>query len=1108
MTNEDPDSLRSLSKESLRDVVGLANQMAAPGVQVVPGERWAFHYPGEEGARDKALQGLMSGTMTPDQAAPYLRPDALVYDVKELEGQGQAGLLSRIRDISSRMAHYDYGRFAEFVSGMKGSKLGLGGIQQLYEGISQSRTRQELLRAYGSTGRRDIEAAIRAEADRVMPRLGDLGSWDRILETLKMDWAHEHAGAIRSEQRDAAIQQLSGDERKIFDELRQDYGQYAKKGDQADYEALVKGMRQHIQGPDPTPPSESPPPDAPDMPPPEPADMPAMDEEPFEPTEEMQQVMDEIQEHMEDAGFPGGPDDPGIPPDDEDEYITPPTPPEPPPGADQGQQEKQKAITMFEITPSGTSTKPMGDYFCSGRKSYYDAPRKTWSKRKQLTPYSKTIQGTERQTISGRIAPDRPGGVTALPIPNQYGLDMSTFRSSGSVEVSRDQNGCFYLKPQGDCTFSVDFLAEKPPFVGAPIHEDLQPLYRGSLSGGTESFLSGLNSLSAHEKAKQAQRHILQNHHYPGGGTDLRVAQALQEKLRESPADQYIQNLDKSEYLECYSANTLFAAMMRKLGVPTRLVVGHMIDSAKDGKTAITDTTGHAWTEIWDGNTWVRYDATPPPKPEDRDPSEPQERGDDAGEGSGPMDKADDGGTEQPQQGESGGEQSGEGEGEGADGGAGDDLDSDQLRGQVQDAIDQLQQNLDQLPEASDSEMQQGEQAVDEAREEMQEMQEKQQEMRQDLQNADSAEDLKKLQDQIEEAAKDDELLQDMLDDLKERLDAATDQMKEELKEKLEEMADDGFLDEERRDQLEEKVDETDLDGLEQIQKEIDQESALFDQFEDLREEVRPMVEQWYQYFAERLPRQDEVDVDEDSLTRQGSFNRHSLMRFRNLILGTVKNPRVIRQSVKPKFMASIVLDVSGSMGGEKLQNALKMLVFYSELFNLISQEFGYIRFSIHIFSDSVRQIKGYDQDYDSPEVYDFSDGTSSTIKARLMKKVSSGGGTNMLSGVKEAAKALNEESWEYPDYASAMYFMGDGEDTCGNSANVGKFMANNDDETGFGEHMHKAIFMGNEAQRQVLANIFGDDHTTVAGDIDELVEESMVAFDEDITFYLENKVD
>ena len=79
-------------------------------------------------------------------------------------------------------------------------------------------------------------------------------------------------------------------------------------------------------------------------------------------------------------------------------------------------------------------------------------------------------------------------------------------------------------------------------------------------------------------------------------------------------------NLDKSEVLECFSANSLLVALCREMWVPARLVVGHALNSVqKDGKWYITRNNWHARTEIRDWEKRQRLDATPTKKEDGED---------------------------------------------------------------------------------------------------------------------------------------------------------------------------------------------------------------------------------------------------------------------------------------------------------------------------------------------------------------------------------------------------------------------------------------------------------------------------------------------------------
>lgn len=1018
------------------------------GLQVLPGSDWGLHYPISKEDRAAKLHALHAGKLTSEQVFPYLVPNAIFYDPHDIEREGFDIVQSRIRDIAARIAFYDYPRFAQFIESMQGFEVSLDTLEDFYSGLSGSRTGRKTLDAYGYTGRVQIEQALVQESKRLQSSLETLPVIKKVLGALKLDWLADNTGLIPVIERDQAVAKLSGSERDLFHALAASYKAYVEEGNEQAYINLVEELRKGL------PKTER-----------------QGDEQ--KPSESMQKLEEELKEYEDQVGPPATPLDPAIPPDDSDEYHTPP-----PGSVGASGSEGKKAAPFFEITP------PLGGWYAAGRKSYFDIDTKTWSKKKQLTHYGESIFGAERYTIAGH----GESGLKALPLPTGYTLDCASLSYTGAKpEFFRDQNGCFYYECQGAGSFSIDFLKQDTPFSCPPQGEDTASLYRGVLSSKTERAILQLIGTPT-EKAEQARQYILANHFYPGGG-DLTKAQALQYKLRtESTGDTYLQNIDLSEYLECYSANTKFVAMMRKAGVPARLVTGHKVEGATNGTSVMNTQTGHAWSEIWDGALWRRFDATPQPKPED---IQADKKGDEKKE---QAPEADDGGVdrEDDQQESTGGQKSESGE-------------TSEEAGEAQKGAGE--QSADGQPgsdvqEMSDQAMQQAEQQMKELEKKFEKMEQKKQELGDAIKHAEKFKDLAGLKKEIEEA----DLLDEFKEELEDQLEATEEQMKDTIKDDLDKMVEDGFMDEKRREELIQELEEKELEKLDALQKKIDQDNKLYEVYDDIREEVLPMVEEWFRYFAERLPHKDAIFLDEDSLHRQGALSRKSVMKPRNLLFGTVKNPRQIRPSIEPRFLASILVDVSGSMEGVKLKNARKLLVFYAELFSRISEVFGYIRSSIHIFSDTLTEIKKFDQQYDSSERYQYTDGQRATVKLRLMERLKTAGGTNMLDAITQTAQELNEESAEYPDYASALYFIGDGGDTCGNAERIKRFMQTNNAEHGFGEHMYTATLLGNESQREELARIFGDDHTNVAPDFDALVEQSMRNFEEDIEQYLLSK--
>ncbi|MFC1615895.1 transglutaminase family protein [Patescibacteria group bacterium] len=310
---------------------------------------------------------------------------------------------------------------------------------------------------------------------------------------------------------------------------------------------------------------------------------------------------------------------------------------------------KRKGYRL-EISP------PYAGYYVSDRKNFYDTKDLEFEYSADYQPYTSNpdLIG-KKHTIHGKM---KGHGIKSIPIPNGYALDINSVNQSPNLEgVYRDQNGNFFVKITGKVDFSIDFYKEKSRFIAQPVNNDAQEIYSGSLSAKAETAISQARNIPGNpvDQATIIRDYIRQNHSYPQGKTEkdkLNAAHKTQSEIKKaSNPSNYIQNLDAAEFIECYSANTLMVAMCRKLGIPSRIVVGHMVDQVNEnGNAEINSANCHGWTEIWNGKEWVRLDATPPERKEDKEEKEDEKDENDEDQKNQEMEKADDGGVDNDDQ--------------------------------------------------------------------------------------------------------------------------------------------------------------------------------------------------------------------------------------------------------------------------------------------------------------------------------------------------------------------------------------------------------------------------------------------------------------------------
>jgi len=276
-----------------------------------------------------------------------------------------------------------------------------------------------------------------------------------------------------------------------------------------------------------------------------------------------------------------------LPPEEQDEYY---------PRDIESQESKEKPPHIFMISPG------IAGYYSGGIRNIFDQKTLRWRKEKKLSSYSNRVANSPHE-YRGKIL-----GNIALPLPRGFAIDTGSFKQEGgdAIKVFCDQFGAFYASSQ-----KLQELYFR--FGKAEFHESSQPneflkeLFSGQLSNQTETELKSNKKLkTAEEQADHLVRFIRKKYKY-----DVKAQGSLYKNSENT--ENYFKNIDASKISECYTANTFFVSLCRKLGIPARLIIGHHISSLDtDGSAKITRNTGHAWAEIWNGTQWILYDATPP----------------------------------------------------------------------------------------------------------------------------------------------------------------------------------------------------------------------------------------------------------------------------------------------------------------------------------------------------------------------------------------------------------------------------------------------------------------------------------------------------------------
>lgn len=252
--------------------------------------------------------------------------------------------------------------------------------------------------------------------------------------------------------------------------------------------------------------------------------------------------------------------------------------------------------------------------YSTGKLSYFLPSTNLWSKKRQLQPLNHSLEEwKQRYTYAWFIVP----WVNAIPLPTWALPDTATLVVKGRSfpAFSIDQNGCVYLSSSEKMWISFEFWLRETENTKNPIVEDNETMIFSSLSKETKILLEKLKlEWITMKSVGEIERYIKLQKKY-----STKVQWTLRNK---SNHRNYIKNLDESEILECYSANTLFVALCRYLWFSARLVTGFAVNNkSKKWEWLLSSNNWHAWSEVWDEVQWkwIEFDATPVKKEDGED---------------------------------------------------------------------------------------------------------------------------------------------------------------------------------------------------------------------------------------------------------------------------------------------------------------------------------------------------------------------------------------------------------------------------------------------------------------------------------------------------------
>jgi hypothetical protein len=253
------------------------------------------------------------------------------------------------------------------------------------------------------------------------------------------------------------------------------------------------------------------------------------------------------------------------------------------------------------------------------------------------------------------------------------------------------------------------------------------------------------------------------------------------------------------------------------------------------------------------------------------------------------------------------------------------------------------------------------------------------------------------------------------------------------------------------------------------------EDEALFDRYKECERSTASYVAPFVKSLSALLPKERQLAFEGNFYSGKKLDTREIPRRAPVKDYKIHKRP-VVEESPRPKMFIELLIDNTGSMAGQKMEETVRAAVFWGRVLEVFE-----IPFSIKLFGTSVVSIKDFDEDIDDPR---------NRIKYKLMKYANASMGSTDIGQALQAAKQeMLEKRRIYKDSLGAIFLLSD---SGANTGLTGDALAREALDIAQRYALTNFILTNNQREIDEAKKIFGEKNVVAPQDFNNLCPESI----------------